>query len=73
MDIKEKEEYLRKKGWGPVYDDIHMRDPEYIYPILVGWLKEPSMRVYSADLAYEKEQQAYELIIETSCGRSQWS
>ena len=46
---------LEDKGWQPVYDHINLRDPEYVDPVLIGWVKEPSMRVYSTEDAYKEE------------------
>ena len=54
-DLAYQEKLLKDRGWRPVYDDIHMRDPEYVYPILIGWLKEPSMYIYSTKAAFKKE------------------
>jgi len=49
------ETLLRRRGWVPVWDDIHMRDPLYIYPEIKGWIKPPSQRIHSMREAYEKE------------------
>ena len=46
---------LLEKGWKEVFDDINMIDPDYVYPILVGWVKEPSMKMHTAREAFEKE------------------
>ena len=52
MNTKEKEEYLKKKGWRPISDGGE--EPK---PVIIGWIKVPDMQIYSTDLAYEKERQ----------------
>jgi len=46
--------FLEEKGWVRVYVDD---DPEYLYPPgrPLGWIKEPSVRMYSTEEAFEKE------------------
>ena len=45
MDIKEKEKYLKEKGWRPIR----------IGEVLLGWIKEPDMQIRPTEQAYGAE------------------
>lgn len=54
-DLAYQKKLLLDRGWRPVYDYINMRDPEYVEPLLIGWIKEPNMQIHSTENAFKKE------------------